>query len=44
MSNEIVEKIKTVEEKLAAGTPMENEDIVFLFGLSLLKDKTNDSD
>jgi hypothetical protein len=44
MTEQIVEKIKLVEEKLANGTPMENEDIVFLFGLSLLRDQSNESE
>ena len=44
MNEQVVERIKQVEAKLAAGTPMENDDIVFLFGLSLLRDQSNDSE
>lgn len=44
MNDQVVEKIKMVEEKLASGEKMENEDIVFLFGLSLLRDHNSESE
>ena len=44
MNEQIVEKIKSVEEKLIKGESIENEDIVFLFGLSLLRDQSNESE
>ncbi|MEC7274903.1 MAG: hypothetical protein VXV96_01180 [Bdellovibrionota bacterium] len=41
MKDQVVEKLKEVEEKLQNGSTLENQDIVFLFGLSLLKDQAN---
>lgn len=40
MKNDIIEKIKEVERKLQEGEPLEREDNIFLFGLSLIKGKT----
>tara|TARA_Y100000780_G_C13696111_1_gene423162 strand:- start:47988 stop:48134 length:147 start_codon:yes stop_codon:yes gene_type:complete len=37
MKDEIIEKIKRVEDKLAKGLPLEQGDHVFLFALSLIK-------
>lgn len=41
MKDEVIENLKRVEEKLQEGKELEHRDIVFLFGLSLLKDKEN---
>lgn len=42
MKDEVVKELKQVEEKLQKGEQLEQRDIVFLFGLSLLKDKKNE--
>lgn len=39
MKDEVVERLKKIEEKLSQGQTLENKDFLFLFGLSLLKDK-----
>lgn len=39
MKEQVIEKLKEVEEKLQNGASLESKDIVFLFGLSLLKDQ-----
>ena len=39
MKEEVLESLKSVEEKLKNGHQLENDDVVFLFGLSLLKDQ-----
>ncbi len=44
MNEEIIEQVKSVEEKLASGQSIERDDILFLFGLSLLKDHTNETE
>ncbi len=41
MKNEIMDKIKKVEVKLAKGEHLEREDHVFLFALSLIKGKSS---
>lgn len=41
MKEQVVEKLKEVEEKLQNDSPLENQDIIFLFGLSLIKDQKN---
>lgn len=39
MKNEIIDRIKQVENKLEKGQELEREDTVFLFALSLIKGK-----
>jgi len=41
MKDQVIARLKEVEEKLQLGLKLENEDLVFLFGLSLLKEKLN---
>lgn len=42
MKNEIIDKIKEVENKLQNGQELEREDNVFLFALSLIKGKPSE--
>jgi hypothetical protein len=42
MKEDIIKKLKEVEEQLQQGTPLRQEDLVFLFGLSLIKDKKDE--
>ncbi len=42
MKEDIVKRLKEVEEQLQQGRPLQQEDIVFLFGLSIIKDKKDD--
>ena len=39
MKEEVVKRLKEIEEKLSQNQTLENKDFLFLFGLSLLKDK-----
>lgn len=39
MKTEVVERLKQLEAKLQSGGTLEGDDVVFLFGLSLLKDQ-----
>lgn len=39
MKNDVIERLKQLEEKLQSGAELQGDDVVFLFGLSLLKDK-----
>ncbi len=39
MKDQVIDRLKEVEEKLNNGSSLEKNDIVFLFGLSLLKDQ-----
>ena len=39
MKEEVVERLKDIEKRLAENKTLENKDFLFLFGLSLLKDK-----
>lgn len=41
MKEEILQKIKEIEEKLKSEGKLEENDYTFLFGLSLLRDKEN---
>lgn len=43
MKDEVIKKLKDVEEKLQASQPISHEDIVFLFGLSLIKDNSGEN-
>lgn len=42
MKDEVVNELKQVEEKLQKGEQLTQKDIVFLFGLSLIKDKKHE--
>lgn len=39
MKTEVIERLKQLEAKLQSGEQLQGDDVVFLFGLSLLKDK-----
>lgn len=41
MKDQVIARLKEVEEKLQQGLELESDDLVFLFGLSLLKEKLN---
>jgi len=43
MKDEIIDRIKKIENKLEKGQQLEREDNVFLFALSLIKRKKTDT-
>lgn len=42
MKSDIVEKLKAVEESLQKGEPLSKDDLIFLFGVSLIRDKKDE--
>jgi hypothetical protein len=43
MKDDVVKRLKEVEEKLQNQVQIPPEDLVFLFGLSLIKDKSGEN-